>query len=221
MTGPTRPDPGPNPRPNPGPNPRPNPGPESGRHAAGPAPVRPEPARPAGPADPRPADPPAPPVAAGPPPWRPENSRRLPGWIAPAALALGVISTAVSLWAVKTASDNAPVALGGDSKVRVCSAFATVAKAVKLQTNGGPEPLPEPLAATNSRQALLAGGDYLMQQVDKKTPGDLAAAAVTFANDIQMLGLNYLGGAVSTEPGQADLIKRADASMTKVGELCK
>lgn len=148
-------------------------------------------------------------------------SRGLPAWIAPAALVLAVISALLALWAIKTASDNAPVALAGESKVRVCSAFATVNKAVTLQTNGGAEPLPEALAATNSRQALLAGGDYLMQQLDAKTPSDLAAAVSDFANNIQVLGLNYLGGAVSTDQSQADLIKKADATMSRVADLCK
>ncbi|HOB50522.1 MAG TPA: hypothetical protein PKK01_14600 [Mycobacterium sp.] len=154
-------------------------------------------------------------------PGGPAASKGLPAWIAPVALVIAVVGTLLSLWAVKTASDNAPVALAGESKVRVCSAFATVAKAVRLQTNGGAEPLPEQLAATNSRQALLAGGDYLIQQLDAKTPTDLADAVSAFANDIQVLGLNYLGGAVSTEPAQAELIKKADAGMARVDELCK
>ncbi len=146
---------------------------------------------------------------------------RFPQWGAPAALVLAVVGTLLSLWSLKTASDNAPGAkLAGDSKVRVCSAFATVSKAVSLQTHGGAEPLPEPLAAANSRQALLAGGQYLLQQIDAKTPGNLADAATAFANDIQTLGLNYLGGAVSTDPAQADLIKRADSGMTSVADLC-
>lgn len=149
------------------------------------------------------------------------QSSRFPAWIAPAALVLAAVGTVLSLWAVKTAADNAPVALAGDSKVRVCSAFNTVANAVRLQTNGGAEPLPEALAATNSRQALLAGGDYLLQQLDAKTPDDLAAAVSGFANDMQVLGLNYLGGAVSTDPAQTELVKRADASMTGVSELCQ
>lgn len=153
-------------------------------------------------------------------PVGPAASRRFPGWIAPVALVLAVFGTLLSFWAIKTASDNAPLALAGESKVRVCSAFATVSKAVSLQTNGGAEPLPEPLAATNSRQALLAGGDYLKQQLDAKTPSDLAGAVSAFANDIQLLGLNYLGGAVSTDTGQAELIKRADSGMARVADLC-
>lgn len=150
------------------------------------------------------------------------TSSKLPGWVAPAALLLGALGTVLSLWAIKSASDNSPgVKLTGDSKARVCSAFATVAKAVKLQTNGGPEPLPEPLAATNARQALLAGGDYLLAQIDAKTPKGLADAATAFANDIQSLGMNYLGGAVSTDQGQKDLIARADSGLNAVTDLCK
>ena len=33
---------------------------------------------------------------------------RFPAWIAPAALLLGVVGTVLSLWAIKSASDNAP-----------------------------------------------------------------------------------------------------------------
>ena len=147
---------------------------------------------------------------------------RFPAWIAPAALLLGVVGTVLSLWAIKSASDNAPgVKLTGDSKARVCSAFTSVSKAVKLQTNGGPEPLPEPLAATNARQALLAGGDYLLAQVDAKTPKELADAVTAFATDIQTLGMNYLGGAVSTDASQKDLIARADTGLNSVADLCK
>lgn len=150
------------------------------------------------------------------------KSSRFPEWIAPAALLFGAIGTVLSLWALKSASDDAPgVKLTGDSKQRVCSAFARVSAAVKLQTNGGPQPLPEPLAATNARQALLGGGDYLLQQIDSKTPKDLAEATSTFANDIQTLGLNYLGGAVATDQAQKDLIAKADAGLNSVADLCK
>ena len=189
--------------------------PDAGRHAA--APGAPEPSAPSGgPSNPGPSNP-------GPSNPGPSNpGSRVPAWVAPAALVLAVIGTLVALWAVKTASDNGPgLRLTGDSKDRVCSAFATVSKAVSLQTNGGAEPLPEPLAATNSRQALLAGGQYLLQQIDAKTPADLTAAVSSFANDIQVLGLNYLGGAVSTEPAQAELIKRADTGMSTVADMCK
>lgn len=212
MTGPTRPEPGPGHG-----DGRPARA-ESGRHAVPvPAEAQPQPA-PAGPA----ASAPLPPVAPSSTPVPSVATSRYPGWVAPAALALAVIGTLLSLWAIKTASDNAPgVKLAGDSKVRVCSAFATVSKAVSLQTHGGAEPLPEALAATNSRQALLAGGQYLLQQIDAKTPKDLTTAVTGFANDIQTLGLNYLGGAASTETVQAELIKRADAGMTNIADLCK
>lgn len=159
--------------------------------------------------------------SAPPLPGNPAGRRGLPTWVAPVALVLAVIGTLLSLWAIRTASHNAPIALSGDSKVRVCAAFATVSNAVSVQTNGGTEPVPEALAATNSRQALLSGGDYLLQQLDAKTPTALADAVSAFANDIQILGLNYLGGAVSTEPNQAELIKQADAGMARVADLCK
>lgn len=150
------------------------------------------------------------------------TSAGLPKWIAPAALLLGALGTVLSLWALKSASDNGPgVKLTGDSKQRVCTAFASVAKAVKLQTHGGPQKVPEPIAAANARQALLSGGDYLLQQIDAKTPKDLAEAATGFADTIQLLGLNYMGGALNTDQGQKDLIAQADAGLNAVFDKCK
>ena len=111
----------------------------------------------------------------------------------------------------------------GDSKTRVCAAFQTTAKAVLSQTNAklGPEPVQQAVVAANARLSLLGGGDYLLRQIDPATPRDLAAAVTVFANDIQALGINYLAGAVSTDPAQAELTKRADASMNAITELCR
>ena len=149
------------------------------------------------------------------------NSAKFPQWIAPVALLLAAVGTALSLWALKSGSDNAAGRLDGGGKAGVCSAFATASNAITLQTNGGTEQLPEPLMAANSRQALLAGGEYLLARVDSSTPDDLAKAITAFANDVQTLGMNYLGGAVATDPGQADLIKRADAGMKSIADMCK
>lgn len=148
--------------------------------------------------------------------------KSLPQWIAPVALVLAALGTVLSLWALKSASDNAAVGkVAGDGKAGTCSAFATASRAITLQTNGGAEPLPEALAATNSRQALIGGGEYLLARIDAGTPKELADAVTAFANDVQTLGLNYLGGAVSGDPAQAELIKRADAGMKSIADMCK
>lgn len=150
------------------------------------------------------------------------NKKGLPQWIAPVALVLAAVGTVLSLWALKSASDAGSagkVAAGG--KAGTCAAFATASKAISLQTNGGAEPLPAALAATNSRQALIGGGEYLLERIDSGTPKELADAVTSFANDAQTLGLNYLGGAVATDPAQAELLKRADEGMKSIAEMCK
>lgn len=149
------------------------------------------------------------------------REKTFPQWIAPAALLLGAVGTVLSLWALKSASDSSAARVAGEGKAGICSAFTTASRAISLQTNGGAEPLPEPLAATNSRQALIGGGEYLLARVDSSTPRDLAEAVTAFADDVQTLGLNYLGGSVATDPAQADLIKRADAGMKSIADMCK
>jgi hypothetical protein len=167
-------------------------------------------------------------TVVGPPPvdYSPSAPRpvRLPIWIAVLALLVGAVGVGLSVWALVTSSAKQPApSFAGDSKTRVCAAFETTAKAVLSQTNAklGPEPVQQAVVAANARLSLLGGGDYLLRQIDSATPGDLAAAVTAFANDIQALGINYLAGAVSTDPAQAELTKRADAAMTAITDLCR
>ena len=158
---------------------------------------------------------PAPHLPAGPPPRRFSLSQ--------VALVLAVIGIALSIWALLSASSKAPaVELSGDAKTRVCAAFQPVQQAVLQQTNAnlGPDPVQQAAVAANARLALIGGGDYLLRQIDAKTPEDLAAEVTGFANDLQTLGINYLAGLVATDPAQAELNKRAEAAMTTIAEMC-
>lgn len=147
--------------------------------------------------------------------------RRLP--VATLALVLAIAAVILAVWALVAAASKAPaVTLSGDAKTRVCAAFQPVQQAVLQQTNAnlGADPVQQAAVAANARLALIGGGDYLLRQIDSKTPEDLAVEVTGFANDLQTLGINYLAGLVATDPAQAELNKRADAAMKTIAEMC-
>lgn len=139
------------------------------------------------------------------------------------ALVLAGTALALSIWALVAVSSKAPaVTLTGDAKTRVCAAFQPVQQAVLQQTNAslGSDPVQQAAVAANARLALIGGGDYLLRQIDSKTPGNLAAEVTGLANDLQTLGINYLAGLVATDPAQAELNKRAESAMKTIAEMC-
>ena len=118
-------------------------------------------------------------------------------WAAPVALLIAVVAVALAIWALVSASRKAPAtALAGDPKMRVCTAFDTVSKAVQLQTHAdlGPEPVALAAVAGNARLALFGGGQYLLNRLDSATPPELADAVRSFANVLQDIGMNALAG---------------------------
>jgi hypothetical protein len=92
-----------------------------------------------------------------------------------------VIAPELSLWAAVCVSANEAnaVALPGDPKVRVCTAFEMVAT---IQTRND-------LAPANANLVLLGGGDYLVRQLDANTPARLADAVRDLARDLQDVDL--------------------------------
>ena len=133
--------------------------------------------------------------------------------LAPFAIPLAVIALVLSIWAVVSASANDAntVALPGDPKVRVCSAFEMVAK---MQTRND-------LAPANASLALVGGGDYLLRQLDADTPAHLADAVRAFARDLQEVGMNALAGVPYTDPRQAARQAEGDFDRKQVADLCK
>ena len=132
---------------------------------------------------------------------------------APLAIPLAVISLALSIWAavrVPTNDANA-VALPGDPKERVCTAFEMVAT---MQTRND-------LAPTNASLALLGVGDYLVRQLDANTPDRLADAVRDFARDLQDVGMNALAGVPYSDPRQAARQAEGDFDRKQVADLCK
>ncbi len=151
--------------------------------------------------------------------------QRVPGWAAPAALLVAVVAVALAIWALTSASSNAPAAAmqAGDPKMRVCTAVDTVSKAVTLQTHAdlGPDPVAQEAVAGNARLALVGGGHYLLSRLDSATPPELADAVRSFADDLQDIGMNLLAGVPNTDPVQAGRLADADAGRKQLVDLCK
>jgi len=150
-----------------------------------------------------------------------------PRWIAPAALLIAVIATALAVWALVDKSPEAPAATAGtgegDSKTGVCTTFATVANAVSMQThnNLGAEPVAEAAVAGNARLALFGGGQYLLNSIQPDTPDELAESVRSFAAKLQAVGMNALAGLGNADPNQAPLLADAEQDRKKIADLCK
>jgi hypothetical protein len=155
---------------------------------------------------------PQPPVAA------------LSRWLAPAALLVAVVAVALAIWALMSASSTPAAAeQAGDPKMRVCTAFDTVSKAVTGQTHKdlGPDPVAQEAVAGNARLALVGGGQYLLSRLDSATPTELADPVRSFANDLQDIGMYALAGVSNAEPEQAARLTQADLVRKQIVELCK
>jgi hypothetical protein len=150
-----------------------------------------------------------------------------PRWIAPAALLVAVVATALAVWALVGKSPDAPAATAGtgetDSKAGVCTTFATVTNAVSLQThnNLGAEPVAEAAVAGNARLALFGGGQYLLNSIQPDTPKELAESVRAFASKLQAVGMNALAGLGNADAKQAPLLADAEQDRKKIADLCK
>jgi hypothetical protein len=149
----------------------------------------------------------------------------VPRWAAPVALLVAVVAVALAIWALMSASSNAPAAAqqAGDPKMRVCTAFDTVSKAVTGQTHAdlGPDPVAQAAVAGNARLALVGGGQYLLSRLDSATPTELADPVRSFANDLQDVGMYALAGVSNSDPEQAARLTQADLARKQIVELCK
>jgi hypothetical protein len=136
-----------------------------------------------------------------------------------------VVAVVLAIWALTSASPNAPAATkqAGDPKMRVCTAFDTVSKAVSGQTHAdlGPDPVAQTAVAGNARLALVGGGQYLLSRLDSATPPELADAVRPFAYDLQDIGINALAGVPNTDPDQSARLTQADSARKQVVDLCK
>jgi hypothetical protein len=145
-------------------------------------------------------------------------------WLAPAALLAALVAVVLAIWALMSASSTPAAAQqAGDPKMRVCTAFDTVSKAVTGQTHKdlGPDPVAQEAVAGNARLALVGGGQYLLSRLDSATPTELADPVRSFANDLQDIGMYALAGVSNAEPEQAARLTQADLVRKQIVELCK
>ena len=149
--------------------------------------------------------------------------------VAPGALLVAMVAVALAVWSLVSGPSDPPLAVsglgsqGGDPKIRVCTAFATVSRAVPLQTNTdlGADPVAQAAVAVNARLALLGGGVYLEDSLGSDTPSNLAERVRSFASNLQDVGVNALTGLPIGDATQTALAAQGEQTRKQITELCK
>jgi hypothetical protein len=158
------------------------------------------------------------------------SSRSRMGWIAPVALVISLLAAAAAAWTLFKPAPEASTAAAksDDPKASVCKAFKTVSDAVFFQTNRSPNPelgpaIPAAMEAiaANARLAMSEGASFLLAHVPSNAPEELAKEARTFAGQLSNISMNALAGIPNDKPEQAELLKSAEKSNTKISDLCK
>lgn len=169
----------------------------------------------------------------------PQKVARASSPLTSVALVIALIAAGLAVWALMRSPEES-AATGGtssgdagsgdaaastspeDAKQRVCDAGQVVSVAVQLQTNAnlGSEPAAVEAVAANARLAMLAGGDYLLSQIDASTPADLADAARSFATTLRVVGINQLAGVTTTDPAQEARLRESEGYRNTLAKLC-
>jgi hypothetical protein len=149
------------------------------------------------------------------------------GWIAPLALVVALIAAGLGGWALLRPAPKAPTPDAtpqqqqpGDPKTNACAAWKTVSSAILLQTHADPGAEVQGVAA-NARLAMSGGATYLLAHLNPGTPTDLSDAIRSFATGLQEISINALAGVPNSEPAQTERLRSAEATNTKIAELCK
>jgi len=155
----------------------------------------------------------------------PQKPSGLSQWLTYVVAVVAVAGVSLAALAYFHPAHNGASAIqqGGDAKANVCSAYASVKKAVVLNTHlrANPNDATAGLAvAANARLALLGSGAYLRERLsaNSKTPADLANAVNSLANTTEQLGINYLteAGPDAQRPLQTDLTNE----FTQIDKMC-
>lgn len=159
------------------------------------------------------------------------TSRPAPGrWMAPVALALSLLAAGGAGWALlkPTPTPEPPGIFAGnptaaDPKAEACKVAELVAEGVALQSsaNLGPEPVALETVAANTRLAMAGGAAYLREATPSNTPADLAEPIAALAGQLQGIAQHFFVGQTSAVPEQADRLKAAAETTTKLAGLCK
>jgi len=158
-------------------------------------------------------------------------SRPTPGrWMAPVALVLSLLAAAGAGWALlKPVPTPEPPGLfagnptAADPKAEACKVAELAAEGVALQSraNLGPEPVALETVAANTRLALAGGAAYLREATPSNTPTELAEPIAALASQLQDIAQHFFVGQTSVVPEQADRLKAATETTTKLAGLCK
>jgi hypothetical protein len=163
---------------------------------------------------------------------RPDTSRDRSSMVMAGVAVLAVAGIALSVWALvrlaSGGSDATPTysdTQRAEAKAQVCAVFDTVRRGVSRNTNmqapGGEADVAGTLAvAANARISLYDGGQYLLARLAPATPTELADAVRGFANGLMDIGAAATAGAQNTDPDQAKRLGDAEATSTRIGQLC-
>lgn len=142
------------------------------------------------------------------------------GAVAFAALACGIVG-----WYLPSPSKNYNADETAKAKTQICAESKGVDKVVVTNThrvNPGPkDPAGSLAVAANARLALLGGGAYLQDRLDKlpATPAELAKAVGLLADTLEQLGIGYLADA---PPEIQDPLRKAlSTEIDAVNKLCQ
>lgn len=158
-----------------------------------------------------------------PPPVRPPSR-----WVAPVSLIVAVIAVAVAVWALVRPAPQPPAPAGPTAAeiktatAKACGAYATVSKAVTIQTHVdlGQDPVALAAVAANARLAMAEGAAYLLSHVDSDTPDELDELIRKFADDLHAISMGALAGQVNTDAGQATRLMDAEKTGNKIEAFC-
>jgi hypothetical protein len=152
-------------------------------------------------------------------------------WPTFTALAIALIALAVGLagWFRRMPHDNQPPPKPtytqqqiADAKVKVCTAFGKLDRAVNVGNAlpKGSDPL---VAAINTRQIFDIFSRYLLATLAEEpaTPSDLATAVREQASTLEEVVIDYQDGFGTPDPELRPVVGANSASADTIRQLCK
>lgn len=164
----------------------------------------------------------------------PGNTPNRPSrWVVLASLTIGVLALGVAIgcWFRPPADNKGPASSPAtkytdqqvvEAKAKVCAAHQKVHHAVGLTSGrSSDDPSGHLAIATSARQALDAGGRYLLSKLAEEpaTPADLTEAVRKLANSFQELTVDYLAEVSDAELDP--LLRTSDQATLTIESLCK
>ena len=166
------------------------------------------------------------------------SGRRAPsGWYLLATSLIALIALGVGLWArlqpapAATISPHFSDQQVAEARGRACAAFNTVHAALSNTLQNAMSVHNNPgsgsgrgevhAASADARLAMADGATYLLSRLEPATPAPLATEIHSFAENLQDIVMNGLGGISGTDPVQTARLRESDAQTTRIADLCK